>query len=160
MTAFPYVGQKVRASELKPVHAFLRQTAAQSMPQAWTAVNFDTEDVDSHDGHSTSVDTSRYTAVIAGWYAVTGHGSFVTNNTGHRGVRVAKNGTVVPGSATYLQTTTGDVWAAASIPCQVSLAVGDYVTVEVIQDSGGNLNSGGATTDIQPSMSVVLIART
>ena len=97
-------------------HAFLRQTSNQSIVfGAWTAVTFDTEDVDTHSGHSTSVNTSRYTAAVAGWYHVVGRGSFAANSTGHRGVRIAKNGSVVNGSASYFQAATSDVWSSAGV---------------------------------------------
>jgi len=142
------------------VHAFLRQTSNQSIPHgAWTAVNFDTEDVDSHGGHSTSVNTSRYTATVAGWYEVIGRGGFASNSTGHRGVRIHKNGSVVNGSGNYFQTTTSDVWSNIG-SAQVHLnGTTDYVETAVIQDSGAALNTSASAGDVAPSMSVKLISR-
>jgi hypothetical protein len=139
-------------------HAFLRQTSNQSIVfGAWTAVTFDTEDVDTHSGHSTSVNTSRYTAAVAGWYHVVGRGSFAANSTGHRGVRIAKNGSVVNGSASYFQAATSDVWSSAGV-ADVHLNVGEYVEVQVIQDAAaGGLNTAASAGDVAPSMSVFLI---
>lgn len=160
MTTFS-AGNKVYASDLNDLankpEARLRQTSAQSINHGtWTALTFGAEDVDTHNGHSTSSNTSRYTAQVAGWYHVTGNGGFVSNSTGHRGVRLHKNGSVVNNTATYFNTSTSDVWSA-SISADIHLAVNDYVEIAVIQDSGAALNSSGASGDVAPAMNITLI---
>lgn len=146
------------SASLSPPFAFLVQTSAQSIGTgAWTGVTFGVEVFDTHSGHSTSSDTSRYTAQVAGTYMVLGRGGFVPNSTGRRGVRITKNGVVVGGSANFTQTSTGDVWAN-SASAMVHLDVGEYVEVQIYQDSGGNLNSSGASADVNPSMQLWLLA--
>lgn len=137
--------------------AFLRQSSAQSITNgSWQALNFNAEDIDTHDGHSTVTNTSRYTCKVAGTYDINAHGGFAANSTGHRGVRIHKNGSLVNGSATYFQTTTADVWSSSAY-AKISMAVGDYVEVYVIQDSGGSVNSSGASGDVSPSMRVTMV---
>lgn len=147
---------RLAATTIKP-HAFLRQSSNQSIGHgAWTAVTFGVEDFDTHGGHDLVTNTSRYTAQVAGTYHVIGRGGFAANSTGHRGVRIAKNGTVVNGSGNYFQSTTSDVWSTTG-SCDVHLDVGQYVEVQVIQDSGGALNTSASAGDVAPSMSVMLI---
>lgn len=153
------LSQQIDALGVDTPHAFLRATANQSIPTGvWTAVNLDTEDDDTHGGHSTVTLTSRYTATVAGDYRVQGRGSFASNATGSRGVRIAKGGTAVPGSGNYKQTNAVNSWADIG-SCDVHLAVGEYVEVHVSQDSGGALNTAATAGDVAPSMSVELINR-
>lgn len=52
---------------------FARQTVAQTIPNnTVTALTFTTEDIDVANGHSTSTNTSRYTAQASGKYRLTG----------------------------------------------------------------------------------------
>src|SRR5262245_57949091 len=67
----------------KPAFA-VYSAANQSVPNATlTALTFDTEYLDDDPaggaGHSTSVDTSRYTAQYAGWYRVSGLSGWAAN---------------------------------------------------------------------------------
>jgi hypothetical protein len=147
---------RLAATAIKP-HAFLRQTSNQSIGHgAWTALAWGVEDFDTHGGHDLVTNTSRYTAVVAGTYTVLVRGGFAANSTGHRGVRVAKNGAVVNNSANYKQTTTADVWSDLG-SADVHLNVGEYVEGQVIQDSGGAINTSASAGDVGPSMSVTLI---
>lgn len=89
----------------KPIGHFYRPyTGAGGTSQAvsnsaWTAVQFPNESVDTANGHSTSTNTSRYTATVAGWYKVSG----VVLGTPTAGIgvgaRIHKNGAIIPGSA-------------------------------------------------------------
>src|SRR5687767_2891259 len=82
-----------------PPRAQLRQTVAQTFTSgAFAAVTFTTEDWDTYAGHSTSTNTSRYTAQIAGIYMLTGKIGWNGNATGRRASRWAKNGTDINGS--------------------------------------------------------------
>jgi hypothetical protein len=76
----------------KPI-AQMRQTVAQTFTNSTAAaVTFTTEDVDRDNGHSNSVNTSRYTAQTAGWYRISGATSFASNTTGVRAAYWYLNG--------------------------------------------------------------------
>ena len=116
----------------------LRQTVAQNVTNStWTALTFTTgEDIDSHGGHDTASNTSRYTAQEDGWYRFSGAVAFESNATNRRLTRWAKNGTEVSGS----RIDTGAVSGGESIyPVRtmvISLSVGDYVELQGWQNSG------------------------
>lgn len=143
---------------LSPPIAELYQTGAQSIPNAaFTALLFDTEtvdkDVSSTGGHSTSVSTSRYTAVYPGWYQVSGGVAFAANATGRRACTWRVNGSSVAGSqVAYPATAASDCEIAARTKL-VYLNVGDYVELYAYQESGGALNTFVAAS-AEPHMSV------
>lgn len=128
--------------------AHLRQTVAQSIPNAgFTALTFDVEDVDSDNMHSTVTNTQRLTAVTAGWYQVGGGISFTANVTGQRGARLAVNGTALVASGSQFQTAGA---GAMNIPLRailVFLNVGDFLTLDALQNSGAALNSSVTGVD-------------
>lgn len=135
-----------------PPIAELRQIVVQTLTTGvgaaitFTAEGVDT-DVDGTGGHSTSSNTSRYTARYPGWYQVSGVVAFAGNVTGRRISWWTVNG--VPVTATQLAfapVTTGD----AEIPgrtAHVYLAIGDYVELIGYQESGGNLDTLVAGTN-------------
>lgn len=136
--------------------AQLRQTVAQSVANAtYVACTFTTEDLDTLNGHSTSSNTSRWT-VPTGWagaYMLSGGGKFVTNVTGSRSARWAKNGSVIAGSeGPGFSADDTSAFAARSIV--VALAVGDYVEMQIRQSSGGSLNTDIAASEVQCTMTV------
>jgi hypothetical protein len=124
----------------KPPIAVLKQTVSQSVPNAtWGLITFDTEDIDTYGGHSTSVNTTRYTCQFAGWYRIGGRAAFVANATGSRGARVHINANYIPGAATLV-----GAGSLAGIPQTdhiVYLNVGDYVELAGGQNSGGALST-------------------
>lgn len=127
------------------------QTVAQSIPTSTpTPINFDTNVVDSYNGHSTVTNTSRYTAQVAGWYALGGVVSLTANTTGTFRVALwAVNGTLVNGGAANQlpggSSTRPAATGAADI--EVFLNVGDFVTLNSQQDSTASpgLNTSVAT---------------
>lgn len=129
----------------KPI-AQLRQSVAQTLTTGvWTSITFTTEVVDTDPagtgGHSTSVNTSRYTAVYAGYVWLGGGAGFAINATGQRAVRWAVNGTMVDGSSAFLPP--GAVFETA-VPARghlVLLGAGSYVELQAWQNSGGNLDT-------------------
>lgn len=149
------------AARVVPV-AHLRQTVAQSVASAtYTACTFTTEDLDTLNGHSTSVNTSRWTVPVgwAGAYMLTGGGKFATNVTGSRSAQFAKNGTGIAGSeGSGFSASDTSTFTAKTIV--VSLAEGDYVEMQIRQSSGGSLNTDVATTASQCTMSVVWLGPT
>lgn len=80
---------------IEPPCGRLVQTVAQTgvANNTSTALTFTTEDLDTHNFHSTSVNTSRVTPTVAGWYMVRGGGSF-TGQTDFTGIEIfiRKNG--------------------------------------------------------------------
>jgi len=139
--------------------AELRQSVAQSIPNAtWTSITFDAEDLDSDPGgtggHSTSVNTSRYVAVYAGWYRVGGGVEFAVNATGQRGCACAVNGTLVTASRTFVSATAAVGMDVPTRTKLVFLNIGDYVELQAYQNSTAALNTF-VTGEAASSMSVV-----
>lgn len=140
-------GQKIRASELNEIDAgpIFCGTAGgnTTLPSgAFTSVALSTEVIDTHNGHSTSVNNSRWTCPSgwAGYYEITG-GVYVQGGTGgtYRACRVAVNGTGLgrsQGNITALNETSVNM-----IPTVVLLAVGDYVEMQVGHNAGSNRNT-------------------
>lgn len=151
--------QKVTVDLLTPIIAQMRQTTLQSVNSStFTALTFTTEDVDTAAGHSTSSNTSRYVATVAGWYQVSGAVCFANNATGRRGSAWAVNGTTLNGSEALVQTAS-NIISVPSRTMLVQLGIGDYVELMGWQESGGALNTAVTTTQ-QSTMTVVLIYRT
>jgi hypothetical protein len=128
------------------------QSAAQSIANnSITALGMDTEAVDSESAHSTSVNTSRYVAPVAGWYLVIAYVAFAANGTGNRLVEIRVNGA---GAATNLAQTVNQTPGAAngsalSAASLILLQAGDYVEAYGYQTSGGALNTSPAQTGMQ-----------
>lgn len=125
-----------------PPRARLRQTVAQSVATGtFTPITFDTEAFDTHGGHDTSTNTSRYTCRIAGYYQFSGKVCWSGNSTGRRASQWWLNGTVITGTqVAYAATTAADVEHVV-LTLDVAMAVGDYVELAGYQDSGGSLNT-------------------
>lgn len=127
----------------RPLFIGVQSSVQTTTTGGWTTLTFDTETVDTYNGHSTSVNNSRYTAQVAGYYRVTGTASFATNSTGSRGCRISKNGSIITGSGQLA----GAGTLNAVISCAstvVFLAVGDYVELSAGQNSGGNLSTNNS----------------
>jgi len=125
-----------------------RQTAAQTLTTGVaTAISLDTEDVDSAGGHSTVTNTSRYTAVYAGWYSVGSGVSYAANATGIRTVEYDVNGAVQAAGGTAFAATGAVTNRLPGRSFQVFLNVGDYVETFGFQNSGGNLATAVLTTE-------------
>lgn len=123
------------------------QTVAQSTAgSTWTALTLDSEQSDTYGGHSTTANTSRYTAQVAGWYTVGGVVSWPANGTGNRGARIHVNGAAVQGSGQLILPASATTFTGVATPVRaVQLAVGDYVEVAGYQSSGGTLSTGVAS---------------
>ncbi|MFI1535585.1 C1q-like domain-containing protein [Streptomyces anandii] len=121
------------------------QGSAQSTPNnTATPINLDSEQFDTYNGHSTSSNTSRYVAQVAGYYFVYGSVTWQTNASGIRVCQLAKNGTAVTGA--YTATTTTSFNATANTACIVQLNANDYVEVWGNQNSGGALSTQTGAT--------------
>jgi hypothetical protein len=113
----------------------------------WSSVGIDLEDLDNDPsgtgGHSTSVNTSRFTSVYSGWYVGMGGPGFAASATaGRRGARWAVNGTALRGSAAIFNTSTTLAVALASRCILAFLGVGDYLESQAFFEGGGTLNTG------------------
>jgi hypothetical protein len=161
------VGHDVLADEynggvIQP-HAWLRATVDQSVANnTFTAVNLDTEDSDTHNGHSTVTNTGRYTAQIAGWYRILGRTGWASNATGWRALDIyhgpGAGDTAVLGCADWKPCASSTFAFSLQAMCDLHMAVNDYVYMAAFQTSGGALNLFSGA-DIQCSMSVQLIRR-
>lgn len=140
--------------------ARLRQTVAQTLTTAtFTAINFDTEDVDYDAAHSTVTNTSRYTAQTAGYYLVSGIAGFVGNATGARYTAIYVNGSPINGTEQGFTTVpNADTLQIPTPGTLVYLNAGDYVQLVAYQSSGGNLNTHVAAAAFQPIMNVLWVS--
>jgi hypothetical protein len=137
--------------------AQMRQTVAQTLTTAvFGSITFTTEDLDRDGGHDTVTNTSRYTAQTAGWYLVAGSVGFAGNNTGRRGCRLAVNGTALNGSLTIVASAGVGTCQIPAVTRIVTLSANDYVEVQGIQESGGNLNTA-VTAENQSTLTVVWV---
>lgn len=125
------------------LHAY--QTAAQTFSNAtFAAVTMGGELVDTITGHSTSVNTSRYTPNIAGNYLCLGQIAFDGNATGQRVAQFRKNGSAVTGSgyAGFAGFAPGfavnTAFSLATINVNGST---DYIELWGTQNSGGSLGT-------------------
>ena len=120
----------------------LTQSSAQSISNTTqTDLTFDTETFDTDGYHSTSSNTARITIPSGkgGYFLVTARVSYASNSTGSRGLWLNKNGTSVATSFGQ-PSSTGDI-TTIQINHIMSLAVGDYITMNAYQGSGGSLNT-------------------
>lgn len=143
-----------------PPRAQMRQIVAQTISDVtWTSITFTAEDIDSHNGHSTAVNTSRYVAQVNGVYLLGGGMWWAANSTGVRIGRWAKNGSLLVGSGVEVPTIVGGQVGVAYKPYLVTLNVSDYVELQGWQNSGGNLDTyvGGGADEAQSSMMVTLV---
>lgn len=140
---------------LSPPILEIYQTTLQSVNNGtYTAYTFTTESADSSGMHSTSVNTSRATAVYPGWYDWGGATVFVANATGGRGAVPAVNGTQMQAGDSFAGTAGGALNHMQPTRSKLMfLNVGDYAEILGYQNSGGALNSlSGGTGAANMSM--------
>lgn len=137
-------------------YAVVRQSTAQAIAAgAWTAITWQTADIDTFAGWSASANPSRYTAVVPGWYRVTAQADFAANATGgFRSLAIQVNGT---NNAThrFAKQQLGAYGSASFDDARwtstiVRLGIGDYVEAIVYTSVALSL----AAVDGQPRMSV------
>lgn len=125
-------------------------SAGPSIPTAaFTAIGFDQETVDTHNGHSTSTNNSRYTAVAPGLYSVFGSVGWTPNATGRRIASIFVNGAEIADTRSECSPTATASTAQTNQPeTLVQLAVGDFVEIRAFQSSGGALSATTAGTNL------------
>ncbi|MYV44288.1 hypothetical protein [Streptomyces sp. SID2888] len=133
------------------------QTSPQSAVNGWTAISLNTTQVDTYGGHSNTVNNSRYTAQVAGYYNVCGVACWATNGTNVRAARIDVNGTVVQGTSQMFPASTTTITGVATPLRTVYLAVGDYVEVAGYQNSGVASPglATGVASDVTSSLFVI-----
>lgn len=120
--------------------ALLRQTTNQTglTASTYTALTWNAEDFDTANGHSTSANTSRYTAQAAGKYRVQAHvymGAGGTNATQNLVFRLYKNGVAQTGFTDSQPNKTASITGHYVTPVWlISLAASDYVEVFINPD--------------------------
>lgn len=112
---------------------------------AWTSVAFAGADRhDTHGFHDPAVTNSRIIVPTGrgGYYDVTATVGFVQNATGLRGIRFLLNGATRIGGEVLVPTVADGAngWRM-TVTTNYLLVAGDYVEVQVWQNSGGNLNT-------------------
>lgn len=134
--------------------------AVQLTPQAftsgaWTTIGLDSTSIDTEGGHSNSVNNSRYTAQVAGWYWVVGFSAWRNANAqADIYCGLAVNSSLYLGTAQVLQKMSGE-FSALSTSGAIFLKVGDYVEVWARQNTGSSLSSWNTNTDLTPCMNLV-----
>lgn len=122
-----------------------RRTGAQTISNATeTTVAFDNEDHDTNSLHDTVTNNGRLTCVVPGIYSIYGFVLWQASTVGRRVIRFKVNGATYIGQSIVHPVQTGDR-TGHGVEVKWRLAAGDYVTMHVEQDSGGDLNvEGGA----------------
>lgn len=143
---------------LSPPLCIMKQTVAQAalVTGTFNDVLWDTEEIDRDGGHSTVTNTNRYTAVTAGWYEVATSILWTSNTAGLRLLRLGVNGTTFYRISDAPSATVSGSATSSGVG-SVFLNVGDYVTVQARQDSGGNLQFSVA--DNAPRVSIRWISQ-
>lgn len=124
------------------VGCFLSKSATQALTTAtFTALTFNTEDIDTDGFHSTVSNTSRITIPTGkdGKYLVTPQVRFEGNATGRRILALYKNGVLVALNQFEQNPNTGAITVGNSF--LISLVATDYIELFAYQTSGGNLNA-------------------
>lgn len=122
-----------------------------------TVLTLDTEVVDSDGGHSTTTNTSRYTAQTAGLYYISGSVCYATNSAGTRTLQVFQNGAGITGSAVQSMPSASN-GASVFTATIAQLAVGDYVELATWQNSGTNPLATSTTNAIATTMCLFRIS--
>lgn len=131
----------------------------QSIPNDTSAaVNFTAETYDTASGHSTTTNTSRYTATKAGYYLCSGAVAFQFNNTtGSRAAFLSKNGVGWAGSSGSIVPVNGLPTRVVTPAAIINLALNDYVELWAYQNAG-IATSTEATASNASSLSVAFLS--
>lgn len=134
-----------------PPVAMIYQINAQSIPNTTgTPIAFDGSFIDTYNGHSNSVNNTRYTFQVAGIYLITGSGAFSPNVTGVRAASLRTNGTTAVNGSQIILQTVSSVGVNTNVPCSsimLAVNVNDYIELLVTQTSGGALNTQTGTNN-------------
>lgn len=130
------------------------QTVSQVLSNTtWTSITFSTEQIDRDGGHSTSVNTSRYTSQTAGWYEVDGLITWNMTGSAIVAARLTVNGTAINGSARFWGKTNNN-FQCAETRDWLFLGVGDYVELQGWHAAGSSWGTEISGGDVAPSFRV------
>ena len=134
----------------KPKFVITQVGVAQNMPNAtWTSVTFNTDVIDSANGHDTAVNTSRYTvqAGHGGLWQLQAKFSWDGSTTGRRLGRYLVNGASVVAGSEHSVPPSATALLAPMVTALVQLSAGDYVEFQQNQDSGATRTTFSGTSD-------------
>ncbi|MEV0660122.1 hypothetical protein ACIBI3_02385 [Actinomadura luteofluorescens] len=114
---------------------------------AWTSIQMTGGSIDNYDGHSTSVNNTRYTAPRAGLYFVYGLAAVneAAGATGYRASRLAVNGTTFY-AGTSCEPASTSLGTAVPACAHIRLNAGDYVELQM-RPQGNNVTVKSGTGD-------------
>jgi hypothetical protein len=132
-------GQVIRASDVKVQACRVTRTTSQSITDSTTTtVTFNDEVFDETGMHSTSVNTSRITIGVAGYYVVGFQGRFASGNDFViTQAHLLVNGTTTIALAQF-PGTSNPVPQRVFVSTVDTFAVGDYIEAQVYQDNTAN----------------------
>jgi hypothetical protein len=123
------------------VGARVGRSAVQAIPNATiTSVFFTTEEYDSANFHSNTVNANRFTVTAAGLYLISGSIIWPLTSGGERYVDITLNGTLVMTAQRITATAAHN--HEMNISTIKAMSAGHYVELRVHQTSGGNLDLG------------------
>lgn len=143
--------------------AQLRNTTITSIPNnAFTAVVFQAEDKDSHNGHDAGVNPTRWTCPSgqSGFYEIAYMVTFAARiSSGTSDVRAAqlrKSGSVVSSSGNLIRALDNGVSqpSVKAGPVGVQIAAGEFIEVFAFQNSGSALDTHVSTDYVQSYMTL------
>lgn len=131
--ATPYSG-------IGPPICVITGSSVQTVPNVtYTELSWGTEISDTSRLHNPASNPEKIYIKKSGWYTISAKILFNTSAAGVRIIRLRKNGAVLDRSTMTATPVTGTSSSVATtVP--VSLAAGDYVSVEAYQNSGGDLD--------------------
>jgi len=125
---------------LNPPHALLTSPVTSTMLPSGVETNIPFTGAAEDTGMWSSVHPERLTAVAAGLYLVIGTATVMGGGTTGtlRLMNINKNGAGYPGARQRSQEASGDYWTG-NASALIRLAIGDYVSISCLQNSGVNL---------------------
>lgn len=128
----------------RPAMVALANTNQTVTNNTWTPVNYTRNLLDTDTGHDTASNTQKFFAEVAGWYwvkaSISWNSSGVGNGVSRIDAAIAKNGTIVSGSAQFL-TKGANVASAQQASTLTFLNPGDRVELWTRQLTGITLNT-------------------
>lgn len=103
----------------------------------WQVITLNSERFDDNSMHSTSTNTSRLTATVAGRYFINAQIRWASNATGWRGVRIRLNATT---EIAKVQADAASVSTIQNVTTLYNLAADDYVEMECFHTRGSSLD--------------------
>lgn len=145
----PVYGQDTNQLLNAPL-CILRKSTNTNVDNNGEMLTWDTEDVDTHGFHSTSVNPSRVTPNVAGYYKVTANVAWASNAAGRRATVAYKNGASAGnlgiGAGGSGGTPFGVIMTGGSRTLYANGST-DYFEINAYQNSGGALDTAAGLVD-------------